>query len=333
MKPRRIWSLFLIWLTLSAGSVVLGDDATDGKLTVSIVGVELEKPATVGDPVAFKVTLLYPEGSEPPILVRKFPSDVVFVKEDPLEKSTDGQFQQETRLLHLAFFQTGECETGPIGYTAVGPNKTPIEATAPGMKVTVTSVLKGEEETAAPPEPPWVIPYPLEKLITLIAIVVLVLLALVGLWIVIRRRRRKTGIDKPRIPPHLEAKQRLYDLTSQDLPVTGHVRLFYFLASEIIKDYLGKELGVVVLERTTTEIIYQLPRLGYLSSGVLDEVDDFLVSADQVKFAKYFPTTSELDRWQRKAYELVNEVHEESIKHRHAGMESSDDFVTEEAAS
>jgi hypothetical protein len=124
------------------------------------------------------------------------------------------------------------------------------------------------------------------------------------------RRRRRRG-QVPTIPPDLEARDRLQQLAGRDLPRQGRLKDFFFHVSEIVKDYLGKELGVVVLERTTSEILTQLPELNSLNPEpeTVSLVAEFLRNADRVKFARHPATPADADVALRRAFEIIRRVH------------------------
>jgi hypothetical protein len=290
--------------------------AADDRFSVELSLPRRESPATVGDPVQVKVILSYPAGSQPPVLVRQFPQDMVLLDEEPGSPSRRDGMVTEERLLRFALFRTGEWEIGPLRYSTTGPGGENWESASAVVITSVESVIQEENPESAPPAPPWVIPYPMEKMILLITTLVALLAAAVLAGWYLRRRRRRTEVDRPVIPPHLEARQRLYALAARDLPAQGKVKPFYFLASEIIKDYLGKELGVLVLERTTAEITGQLPEVNGLGETNRLNIQDFLQASDLVKFAEYFPSDAEIEKWQRQAYDLIASVHEEISRRR-----------------
>lgn len=281
------------------------------------VEARLQNPAgswTVGDPVPVAVTLSYQKGDGPPTLAREFPDTSAFIDETPSKRSESKGEVLEERVIRLAFFEAGRQTTGDIRYTL--PRKGgPVEASAPAVPVAIRSVVTDKDKDLAPPEPPRVIPYPTARLVALAA-VALALLATVA-WLFWRWWRRRRGVAAaPLVPPDKEALGRLSGLEALDLPGKGEFRLFYFHASEIVKDYLGKELRVLVLERTTTEILRQLPGIACLGQESRTLVGGFLTAADLVKFAGRKPDLSEAGDFMRAAFSIVEGVHGEFERHR-----------------
>lgn len=271
---------------------------------------------TVGDPVTVAVKLRYPQGVTAPSLVREFPEDTVLVEEKAGTPAKSGSIIQEKRTVRLAFFAAGAQSTGPLRYTMQWQGKL-LEGTAPALPVTIQTVLPaGEKEPApAPAEAPRVLPYPTAKLIGLIAVLlILPAAAAAAFWW--WRRRRHQEEQKPAVPAHLLARDRLQSLAGKGYLERGVWRFLYFKASEIIKQYLGQELGIFVLERTTTEILHQLPGVEALSDGSRALVEHFLRSADAVKFAREVPDRSEAEAFLRNAFTIIHQVHEEWVRYR-----------------
>jgi len=305
---KQIWMLMTLALVTGAGL------AAEASGRIAVTPLPPKEGWTIGDAAEFRVPREYPAGTRPPVLVRQFPESVALVGETPGEVKTAGNRVTDTRSLRLAFFQTGDISTGSIRYTGERPGGL-LEFRAAALTVKIRPLRPEQDDQPDAAEPPWVIPYPTLKLVGLIGGSLLILAALAWLvWYLVRRKQ--AGRGEVAIPPHLEARDRLQQLAGQDLPRQGRLREFYFSASEIVKDYLGKELAVVVLERTTSEILAQLPDQAALTEGSREMVRRFLLSGDPVKFARHLPPSAEVDDYLRAAFEIVHQVHEEAEDHR-----------------
>jgi hypothetical protein len=313
---RRITLGPILLLLLAAGLAVHAAAPAAPALRVEARLADPGKSPTLGDPVSLTVTLRYPEGAPAPALVRQFPDRAAFLDEKTLTSERRGGEVAETRRVRLAFFETGAVDGGPLAYTARWQGKE-LRGEAPPVRVTVKALRTEKEKDPDKAEPPWVLPFPTAKLVLIIAGILAAAAALGALlwWWLGRRRRAR---EAPAIPAHLEARDRLQALAGRDLPRQGRVRELYFESSEIIRDYLGKELGVLVLERTTAEILAQLPEQPGLSADSATLVTEFLADADRVKFAKHMPTTAEVDACLRRAFGIVDRVHADIEAHRAA---------------
>ncbi len=280
------------------------------RFDVSARRAETDATPAVGDPVVLELTFRYPSGASRPELVRDLPPDVTVVGEDRLDQRQSGGHIHERRRLRLAFFDLGNRRISALRYTSrIG--KQILEARTDPVTVTIRALRTEADEVWDKPEPPWIIPFPAWRLAVVIG-AVLVVLSVVG-WLVWWWRRRRGHRQAPAIPPELQARDRLQDLAGQDLPRRGLTREFFFRVSEIIKDYLGKELDGVVLERTTAEIVEQLPRDVRLTPEVVAHITRFFHVADRVKFARYPATPKEGEAALQQAFEIVHQVHDRVI--------------------
>jgi len=268
---------------------------------------EADTTPAVGDPVVLELTLRYPSGASRPELVRDLPPDVAVLGEDRLDQKQSDGYMQERRRLRLAFFGIGPRRVTALRYTSRIGEQT-LEARTGPVTVTIRALRSETDEVLDKPEPPWVIPFPTWRLAVVVG-AVLVLLSVLGLlawwW-----RRHRGQRQAPAIPPDLQAHDRLHELAGQELLRRGQTQVFFFRVSEIVKDYLGKELEVVVLERTTAEIVEQLPRDVRLTPEVMTVIARFFQEADRVKFARYPATPKDGEAALQQAFEIVHRVHD-----------------------
>ncbi|MBL4593659.1 MAG: hypothetical protein JKX68_07590 [Flavobacteriales bacterium] len=99
---------------------------------------------------------------------------------------------------------------------------------------------------------------------------------------------------KPVIPPHVISLRRLQKLKDDELWQAGKVKLHHSEISEIIRDYIEKRYQVNALENTTDEIMQSL-RFHSIQPDLLSKLNQILVLADLVKFAKEQPLANEND--------------------------------------
>lgn len=301
----RRWHLLILvgWITW-AGAFATGEVF---RFDVTARRTEAETTPAVGDPVVVELTFHYPSGASRPELVRDLPPDVAVVGEDRLsQRQSDGHIL-ERRRLRLAFFDIGTRRLTALRYTSRIGTQT-LEARTGPVTVTIRALRSETDEEWDMPEPPWIIPFPAWRLAVVVG-AVLVVLSVVG-WLAWWWRRRRGQRQAPAIPPDLEAHDRLHVLAGQDLPRRGQTREFFFQVSEIVKDYLGKELNVVVLERTTAEIVEQFHRDTRLMPEVVSLITRFFQMADQVKFARFPATPKHGEESLQQAFEIVHRVHD-----------------------
>jgi len=322
----RCWhlSVLVCWITVAGAFAA----AEVFRFDVTARRDEADTTPAVGDPVVLELTFRYPSGASRPELVREFPPDVTVLGEDRLDQRESDGHIQERRRLRLAFFELGNRRLSALRYTSrIG--KQTLEARTDPITVTIRALRTETDEVWDKPEPPWIIPFPAWRLAVVIGAILMVL-SVVG-WLVWWWRRRRGHRQAPTIPPDLQARDRLHDLAGQDLPRRGQTREFFFRVSEIVKDYLGKELDVVVLERTTAEIVEQLPRDVRLTPEVVTRITQFFHTADRVKFARFPATPKDGGEALQQAFEIVHLVHERVIAAQRS-VEAAAENATEVAS-
>ncbi len=121
------------------------------------------------------------------------------------------------------------------------------------------------------------------------------IVAAAALWLHLRRRRvgELVRIFKP---AHEIAYDRLRALIKQDLVKAGRIKEFYECISDILRHYIEHRFNLRAPERTTEEFLVELPSANVLSQPDQDRVGEFLQHCDLVKFAKYNPTTEQIQR-------------------------------------
>lgn len=127
---------------------------------------------------------------------------------------------------------------------------------------------------------------------------ILALLAII-LYFVLRKKKTPEEIIA-RIPPYQLALQQLKELDKKQLWQHNKIKEFYVELTEIVRNYIERELKVPALESTTDELIESIT--DFNSSGSLklpketvDKLQKLLKEADLVKFAKYKPLINEIE--------------------------------------
>ncbi|MCF8144751.1 MAG: hypothetical protein K9N21_12610 [Deltaproteobacteria bacterium] len=105
-----------------------------------------------------------------------------------------------------------------------------------------------------------------------------------GIFLWLRRRRKKRGLPRVQVPPHHLAEKEIHALASQEIFEKGHVKEFYFRFSEILRRYLESLRGFPAAEYTTQEIALSI------QAPEDRKILPLLQDADLVKFADLIPT-------------------------------------------
>jgi len=147
------------------------------------------------------------------------------------------------------------------------------------------------------------------------------------IFIVIRFVKKSRGSkvieEKPSIPPHEEALEKLKELDSKLLWQNNKVKEYYSELTEIVRAYIERELKIPALEVTSEEVM-QMLKSGFnrgdieTSEDTLSKLNSLLFQADLVKFAKSKPLSIEIEEDRKDAEAIINNLttpkHEETEK-------------------
>jgi len=143
-----------------------------------------------------------------------------------------------------------------------------------------------------------------------IAIVLILLIG--GILLILYLKNRPDKVEEeiqPDIPPHVISLQKLQKLKDQQLWQNNKVKAHHSEISEIIREYIEKRYEVNALENTTDEIMQSL-RFHSIEPNLLAKLNQVLILADLVKFAKEKPLANENEMSLLAAVEFVKETKE-----------------------
>ena len=137
----------------------------------------------------------------------------------------------------------------------------------------------------------------------------LVVLALLLAWIVVRFIKNKPIIRivriKPKKPSHFTALQKMEDIKGDTaLHNDESVKDYYTRLTDTLREYMQSRYEFNATDMTTPEIIDNLLRFN--DKDAIREVQELLEVADLVKFAKFVPTQYENDANLHNAVDFVN---------------------------
>jgi hypothetical protein len=228
------------------------------------------------------------------------PPDSAFGPFDVIGRSEEAVSPTETRLaIRLAAFRLPEKVEIPalqISYQKDGK----IESLAlDPIPVEIATSLTPEVKDIHDIKDPVDLEVPRD--LRLLSWLLAALLAALVAYLIYRKLRREpegvkalTPAPPPLPPPDLEAEAALRRLAEKDLIRKGEMKAFYTELSEILKRYAGRRFEVPYLERTTSEVLWDL-KSKKLAPDVLSELRSILEASDMVKFAKLVPEKAQAE--------------------------------------
>lgn len=132
-------------------------------------------------------------------------------------------------------------------------------------------------------------------------------------WFLLRKKEHKqeTIIEKPRVPAHLLAIDKLKELESKQLWQNGNQKEYNVQLTEIVQFYISERYEVPTAEKTSSEILHSL-RFVEMGESNKQNLRKLLMLSDLVKFAKEKPTADENESVMRDGYLLIETTKKET---------------------
>ncbi len=131
-----------------------------------------------------------------------------------------------------------------------------------------------------------------------------------GIYYLIRRKKNKPifAAPKPKIPPHITAKENLEKLNEKKLCKKGKVKKHYTELTEIVRVYIEDRFNIPAMEYISYQIIAALSIGKKIDEETISKLQSLLTTADMVKFAKALPLEHENDLCMKNAYFFVEKT-------------------------
>ncbi len=251
-----------------------------------------------GDPVTVKFPELTDTISEFIEIIYSSPVDTIYPnKEDP-------SFVEQKKKITITSFDSGYYE---IPYFEFYINGQAFQTGSMYIEVQPMEVDTAEAifDIKEPIEEPFSFIDWLKENWLWVAIALVLLIG--GVVLIIYLKNKPEVIVEeivPVIPPHVTSLKKLQKLREEKLWQTGKVKLYHSKISEITREYIEKRYQVNALENTTDEIMQSL-RFHSIQPDLLTKLNQLLVLADLVKFAKEKPLPNENDTSLLNAVEFI----------------------------
>jgi hypothetical protein len=262
--------------------------APEGPVAWSVTASADKKEVQVGEDLTLTLVVRHPpEG--------RFvaPPDAAFAPFDVIERTEEKPGPTESRLrFRLAAYRLpGDVQIPALQVPYQESGKTDSLSTEAIPVAIVTSLTPDVTDIHDIKDP---VDLMVPRDFRLLAWLLLALLAALIAYLIYRKLRKEPGrieapIPPPPLPPpDVEAEAALRRLAEKRLPEKREFAAFYTELAEIVKRYVGRRFDIPYLERTTSEMIFDL-RPKKLASSTISELRGILDASDLVKFARYLP--------------------------------------------
>jgi hypothetical protein len=271
----------------------------------------------IGDQIGLNLSVEAPDGSQvqwPPL-----PDTLVPHVEIIQRGKTDTVHQNNAlimrRHLIITSFDSGYFNITPLHFAVKLPGKnTPDTVSTQDLFLQVYTPQVDTSKAFKPIVGPEAEPYTLGEILRWILLGLLVIGGIVFLIWYLHRRKKNQPLfvrkRKPKLPPDVEAIQRLEEIRLSRLWQAGKLKAYHSAITDIMRDYFARRFGIDAREMTTGEIIRELEKEPVVNKEVLSKVKSAFELADLVKFAKLKPSPLENDTSLNYCIDFVNETRE-----------------------
>jgi len=155
--------------------------------------------------------------------------------------------------------------------------------------------------------------------------ITLVVLLLVGILVyLLFFRKKKETVEEvviPLKPAYEEAIEKLQQLDEKLLWQNNKIKEYYSELTEIVRNYIGRDIEIPTFEQTSNEIIELIEaqntkkKLG-LSKETIATIHSLLKNADLVKFAKSKPLSHEIEDDRKFAELIITKIQPKVIQYK-----------------
>jgi hypothetical protein len=211
----------------------------------------------------------------------------------------------------LTCFDSGYYAIPPFRFVVNGDTAKPL-ATEPIMLTVHTVAVdttKGIKDIKGPLSAPWTI----LEILPWLGIGAAILAAIIAIVYYLRRRMKNKKpepviIKAPPVAPHIKALKTLEDLAGLKLWQEGKIKEYHSIISDTLRLYIGERYGIGAPEMITSEIMHAMRRTSVVNTPGYMQLQQILILADLVKFAKEKPLPAEHEKSLADAIDFVKQT-------------------------
>ena len=310
--------LFLIATFALFGGLMAQNVEVEGKVN--------DTKVQVGKPFTLDLSLKVPYGwfvEWNDFAIDTLSEQLDIIKRSEVERTADADSNVIVKQqLTLMTFDTGQIQVPAVGLTYAKSFDDPDRLKAYTDPINLYSTTMTVDTTLAykPIVEPIAAPIQMKEVFPWILAVLLLALAIFGIWY--WRKHRKTKVDAdgvimrgPVIPPYDKAVDDLKRLREEKMWQSGKVKEYFSSLTDIAREYIEGQFGVNAVEMTTDDILEEIKPL-HFPKETYDKLKDTMEVADLVKFAKYSASTLESDTALNSMTDFVNESYAQYQKQK-----------------
>lgn len=284
---------------------------------VEVEGKVNDKNVQVGKPFTLDLSLKVPYGwfvEWNDFAIDTLSEQIDIIKRGNVERTADADSNVIVKQqLTLMTFDTGQIQLPAVGlkYAPSFDDPMRLQAFTEPIDLYATTITVDTTLAYKPIVEPIAAPVQMKEVFPWILAVLLLALAVFGIWY--WRKHRRVKVDEngnvvrgPVIPPYDKAVGDLEQLRQQKLWQSGKVKEYFSSLTDIAREYIEGQFGVNAVEMTTDDILEEVKPL-HFSQETYNKLKETMKVADLVKFAKYSAANLESENAMNSMTEFVNE--------------------------
>ena len=285
--------MFLLIIFLNFSNLLLAKSKAESKI--------LNEKILVGDNIKYKIIIPNPEKNVISLNSMDLSPFDLIKKSQLTTKDNKVEF-----LLELSIYEIGK-QTIPELKFIISGEKNETELVIPSKELVVGSVLnKADEKGLAIKDIKDSIL--IKEKSYFIIYLLLGVLSFIILFFVFKKWSEKEKstpvIIEEKIPADEIAYKKLSELINLDLIKKGKVKEYFFLLSEIVREFIGNRYDFDSIELTSGELVSAIKTEAKFNREYLVVINNFLEDSDLIKFSKIEPLSEEIENTTKLALKL-----------------------------
>ena len=257
-------------------------------------------------------------------------SEIEIIKKSGIDTvEADGSSVGLLQNFVITSFEQGDYVIRPFKFKVEMAGRTDTLETNP-LSFRVVSFKVDTAKGIADIKAPIDTPFTFEEFIKIyypyiLSAILLIAILIAGIFYYRRKKAQKPVIQfrKPKLPPHIEALNRLDKLKAKKLWQQNLFKQYHSELTEILRDYIEARYQIPAPELTSDEILSSLNNSGLLTSDIDEKLQQILRLADLAKFAKAEPLPDENDLSLKNAYFIIDATKKTQIQQEQAEAEET----------
>ena len=266
---------------------------------------------TVGDEILYSLVIQSRPGINPDSIklnLNLSPFQVKQHKSYPLAKDKNGNTLRKQEYV-ITVFDLGDFVIPSVKAEYKDSQNQLTQASSDSISIKVKSIgLPQEAKDIKGLKPPFKIK---EKSKWYLYLLLVIAAGSVLAWLYLRWKSKGIGLPQVQLEKEKPAWQialaSLEELKNSDYIQKRDIKKYYIILSEIIRKYLEGGLNVPAVDRTTSEIKWEMKKIK-IEQGIIQRVVNLLFECDLVKFAKFVPSVEQTDKNWQATHDLVQET-------------------------